>query len=1115
LINLTSAHPIHKETQTAGRYETLDIQRQYWTDNFNKPRRANIADPSLFAQPPSTLDQSQKVKLSLPILTHISPNQGSLNTGIYQYAYKLSNLNGATTTISPITAPIVIDAVDDTLFPHFNIEGSIGDVSTSKYLEFIIENIDPNFDKIEVFSIYRSGTGVTKAQRFIEDKLGDSLDYRFRHSGSENNIIDVDLATLTVPGTEVIVTCKTLTHKFNRLFYGNLKTRKAILNYDARAFNFDSSKNATVNDSVGNSVSVWDTFNNTILSPPEDHDSINPNPYQFKYQSDGATFGGTGINVSYKIGTYRIPLDIGNKAPTHTPWISPRNVSTGASVYPGQPALFQPMDVAVNNPKTTIRNFKGAYTSHYVIGYQPDEIYRFAVEFTDKEGNAYDAKWIADIRFPCPIDSTEFAPIKTIANDVYGTILYVEFNITIPSTVRDIVQAFRIVRTERTTNDRTVVGDGKILPLTFTATNPSRLRREGGGNYPWGGSYDCPAFLLGSTQYKAGDYLKMIGTFGSSVSNSINNTSGTDPINYTKLNRFNALPSNTITNNYDIIEAAYKFRMNLLLRILAKDGPTVKTGVIPIEFKNEDQNFNDNGGGVTHYFGSDNYDGTAPFGDQIYWYANNFYVYHKRDLIDQYGGNTYAVRTKNNYIPCGPAIQVEDYLDNAPIVVFGGDTYTTMMDYVKFYNDKPVNKPIYAEYYPTVCRVNTELRSGIHFDKNGYTANINTESFNLAAFRHLPDNIKISIPKQLDVKEVTEYDNKIRASQVKINGEFNDSWSMFQVNEEIDVDGVYGPINAMIAFSDTVFFIQDNAFGILDIQPQAIVQDTSGTALTLGTGEVLNSFRYANTSAGTKHQWSVHVTPSSLYFFDIKTKRLYTMTDKGPAPLTDAKGLQSFFSTNLEGFINIEDNPIAGSGITVGHDSRYHEVLLTFRTQLLDISDVLPTTFTIVFNEKVQAFTSFYTCTPGIYISQKQRLLSVLTNSDTLHRHNSGNYNEFYGVKNSSYVKLLVNPHIQHTKVFDNLEIHSEAYNGTGKNLDETFTQLTVENDYQSSATLSLVPNSTIKRRERTWKVDVPRATDQTRIRDKYMIVTLNFNNPNNRKFIVHYLRTLFRLSAR
>jgi hypothetical protein len=1131
LLNFTTKHPIHKETQTVGRYELSEVQRIYWTDNFNKPRNINITDPNAFALAPASLGQTADVKMSVPVLVHIG-NTGQLLSGIYQYAYRLKKVEGVTTITSEMTAPIVIDAGIENLTKFGLYEGSVGGVVTPKSIRILITDLDQRFENIEVFNIYRDGTAI-EIIKLKEDKILGASSYEFTHDGTEKDIFDVDINEITIPGITPIDRCKTLTHKDNRLICGNIRTIRSTVDFDARAYRFSAQKDARVVDSGGTSFNVWD--GTSILSPYEKHDSINPDQYIYKFKSDGVTYGGEGANVSYEIKTYIIPLD-DNIVPQNkplSPWEPPRNVGlqTPATGTSGN-AIYEAMDIASPNAKETYKNFKGQYTSHYVIGYQPDEYYRFGLELFSVSGEALDVKWIADIKMPsAEEDLVKFGPIeKSIRLD--GRIMYVEFKITLPAHVREGTSGFRIVRVERETVDRTVLGDGLIgaLRLDTSQTPHKYILGASVSPFSYAAKLDSPTFMLGNTpNFIPLDYIKFVAIINHTISERISANPFVSYVKYYNTLAITTPPSvNTTTGNAitKVSPLGYSeavFRLGMVSRVQSGAWLDVSTNPAII-FTNESGAENHM---TTHYISSANVNKTINIGDQINYTQivaiaqqtlspidARFYVYYKRELLTQYGGNTYIAKLSNKYIACGPYIRTGNYNDGSSIPVFGGDVYTSVTDFRE--RSGKTNTDSHGIYFPTVSRVNTELRIGPTFNSHG----VNSETFNLAGFRHLSNDLKVYLPRLLDVKDLTEFDNRAAASDVKINGESVDSWNIFRPNNEIDVDGVYGSITALVNFSDTIYFLQENAVGILDVSPETVLQDTSGVGLTLGTGEVLQRARYMATDSGTKHQWGVHKTNAAIYYTDVKSQKLYKIgyTDGklSVVPLSSSKGLQGVLSTRLQGLIKEVDNPVEGIGVTVGHSYRYEEVLFTIKLgNLSGISETTEEEFTIVYNEKLGVFSSYYSTTPAIYISQKGRLTGVPTLSGTAHLHDKGNYNSFYGNLHSSNVKILINPHVYVTKVFDNYEIHTEVINNSGKSVDETFTQLTVENDYQNSPITQLVPGSTIKRRERTWKVDVPRAIDKIRIRDKYAIALFNFNNPNNRKLVIHYIKTLYRPSPR
>ena len=103
---------------------------------------------------------------------------------------------------------------------------------------------------------------------------------------------------------------------------------------------------------------------------------------------------------------------------------------------------------------------------------------------------------------------------------------------------------------------------------------------------------------------------------------------------------------------------------------------------------------------------------------------------------------------------------------------------------------------------------------------------------------------------------------------------------------------------------------------------------------------------------------------------------------------------------------------------------------------------------------------------------------------------------------------------------------------------DDTWETIRVYNDYQNTdfQTISLLSN--LKRKERTWQLQIPRnrvtytggnspnifdpvelsPTNKTlgeRMRDKYIAIDLSYNNSSNRLLTCNNFRTLFRISAR
>ena len=102
----SSDHPIGDEV--IGLYESKRIQRIYWTDNNNPPRKLNTVDDENYFLSPNDLSNAASVKFTRPIIQNITVD-GGLPTGVYQYGYVLkSSITAIKTSVSPLSAVVNI-----------------------------------------------------------------------------------------------------------------------------------------------------------------------------------------------------------------------------------------------------------------------------------------------------------------------------------------------------------------------------------------------------------------------------------------------------------------------------------------------------------------------------------------------------------------------------------------------------------------------------------------------------------------------------------------------------------------------------------------------------------------------------------------------------------------------------------------------------------------------------------------------------------------------------------------------------------------------------------------------------------------------------------------------
>jgi len=586
----------------------------------------------------------------------------------------------------------------------------------------------------------------------------------------------------------------------------------------------------------------------------------------------------------------------------------------------------------------------------------------------------------------------------------------------------------------------------------------------------------------------------------------------------------------------------------------------------------------------------------APFSCDPSTDAGKLLALYYRPNTNQYGGNTYASRAGNTYIACGSYIPIKRnglvLTNNLSLTIdtLGGDIqlgYWDMQKASKDVSNGSASGPIFEYYghgaaidtqyagglgvtplqaeatvsvtlmFPCTNIANSEMRFGAHINRN-LTSNvyIQPDTNTYANYHSNESNVVKYFSEPLDFVESDKWINRVHYSEVKYNNETKDSWQVYKTNNFYDVEGNYGSINALVAFKENLYYIQERGFGILYVNPMTAVTSDNNIPVVLGLGATIQRHNYIKLDVGTMHQWSVFRSPDNISFIDSRHKTQYMFNGQSLQPVSDLKGQRNFFIKRFHPDIILRDNPIIGKGVHTTYDFYHKEFLTTFNNEH-DPADVSYEQYTIAYSEAIDAYSSLYTCVPKTYFNNNRYIFSF-DNTESIYVHNVGYYGTFYEVENPSYLKVLVNDNPKYTKVFDNLILTTESiddqiewidevitpssntqvYSDNINMLTDTFNELRCYTDAYNTDWTALVLDFNLKKKEQSWFTPVPRnkveydtLTPSTssifdpavltkldfgeRLRDKYMVVDLKYNNADNRRFIVHNLRTMYRPSAR
>ena len=1192
--------------QTINNFENKNVDKVYWVDSKSQTRFINIyhsienkdveelIDISL-----SVIDMVGKYDLNQPIISNVISG-GNHTAGMIQYAYNLYRLNSSQTKISPLTDLIPLGKGDQ--------GGDVNEiVGTLPIIN--INNIDPNYTNIRVYAIKYTSYNQIPSVSLIEDRtIPANKSIEVFDDGSIISTLSLD--EFIFLGSDIIIP-KHINSKHNRLFFANYQEINFDVNFDTRAYSFPINSTSTVvykdlflnsGNPDGKPLTVFADY-----SVPENHDSVNLNYDNRRYQYNNSVQGGEGKYLKYTL-------------------------------------------TQSNNYNKNNRYFKD------------DEIYRLGIVFYNKYGQKSLPKWIADFKAPEGNLRGYYNTLNVTLKSSFFTWLNTSSNF---ETEYDIPVGYKILIAERTINDKTIVANGLLSPMMINYktsnqhadtilnatksiadtlpklpnilsrnynktslygiakplrkslhlspmsvqrnTPDNEMPRADRGNDDTAGRYYqfnsmmqlySPEILFNesvalseSTQlrikgslknntnngwgrvYETGDAQPIVAEFRitSGLMSHYLETGGSVETITGEIDPWaRGLVTSVFTNDYskagfvmydriyggnkpsDINTGLYQKSPNSIKYDIYGKPEIVEKGQSGTNYNNDPKyRYINSLESVLTDSGRSNYDDAEnssfrgkivsinSYGNKCinlvlgnsstteHWKRkthellgleagitgdNNGLIGElvKTDteiyLGNIYGGNTYEDKKRTNYIEIGNYSKLNSLTPSINIES-PGDTFVNFFKFARVVRtDKDIISEgtfVLEELITVLSETTVDLKNRNDLSVNDWTSRfqpLNAEYHKYNRVYSQTSNLVQNRDINYNIKKLNSFDTNIIASKLKSSGELIDSWTDILQNEVITLDGKHGAINSLVSFNDQIYALQNKAFAFISINPRVQVQGSDGIAVELGSGSVLQEYRYASTESGTINKWSVIPTSRGIYYYDL-LNNAFMMFNGQISNISDEKNMHSYFISNTELKGLKTDNPLIKQGISSGYDQINDDVFMTFHRTDNNIP------FTISYNERRNQFISFYDYLPSMYIGNGQYFITTNPNLKSLYRQYAGNYNNFYGINYPSYIILNVNPEANLDTVFDNIMYKSEVYLNDIDQPDKTLTGVRLYNEYQDSGLIPLTVgrNSNLRRKFRDWNAILPRNQgSRERIRNPWVKLLLQFDNNSNYKLILH-----------
>ena len=293
--------------ETLVSYESENIQKVYWTDNYNQPRMINIAsymDAKAEHYNDISFDFVQELALKEEIKVTKIYGSGEFPPGVIQYAFTYYNKYGQESNIFYTTPLQYITYVN---------RGGAPDGKIANSFRLSISNIDKNFQYIRIYSILRTSKDAVPLVKRIQD---------IEVTGDAASFIDNGLQGETVDPTELLykggddIRVKTFEQKDGTLFLGNVFLTRPSLDIKTTLLsdNGVTKDNPLANDNIVARGGVR-TYNLTTAYPFEYVNTLDSSEDNYEGAAcfKSREYYRLGVQFQYKNGKWSEPCWIGDK----------------------------------------------------------------------------------------------------------------------------------------------------------------------------------------------------------------------------------------------------------------------------------------------------------------------------------------------------------------------------------------------------------------------------------------------------------------------------------------------------------------------------------------------------------------------------------------------------------------------------------------------------------------------------------------------------------------------------------------------------------------------------------------------------------------------------------
>lgn len=515
-------------------------------------------------------------------------------------------------------------------------------------------------------------------------------------------------------------------------------------------------------------------------------------------------------------------------------------------------------------------------------------------------------------------------------------------------------------------------------------------------------------------------------------------------------------------------------------------------------------------------------------------------LYREGNSSTDFGGTSDEAIESNLWYPCGDATTLSSNGTNVEFKY--GDTWFQRYDCLKTYayTTEDPNQVIEIGSFMVETHVNIDGR----YDRNrGQDSNLNISptNFNLinTVYSQLDNFFNYRILDS-DYYKLSQYSSMVTWSTAKSNASDVDNWTTVTLASTLEIDGTRGEITALATSKDMIYAFQRNGITQILFNSRVMVSSSDNVPIEISNNYKVDGNRYISTAVGCNNKFAIAKSPNGIYFIDGISGALYLLVGDQLQNISDVHGFGYWFSQQklmntwklgswdiktrtLEDKTTETYTTLTGNtGTALYYDFNRKDLYICTSDNCLCYSELL------------NQFISFFDYKGCVMCNIGDTFHALVYYNDTTDTGKSGmtglslwnmfkgNYNNFFLRNCASDFTFISNADATLDKIFTNLEMRMDIYNGSNELQHTKFMeQIKVWNEYQDTGDVPLkfdvhpysslssgldFRNSNIKKKFRIWRCNIPRAlkekSDGTlvngidRIRNTWCKIKLTMNIP-------------------